>query len=483
MEWSTDKKIDIAKNGPNGQFVLNFELGNERVESFDYLTDDPSRLIIDFYTSNEEVSATNKVDTPTKPKVLPNKGMVGYTKKGKGPTTPKEKVVVKGGYEKLDSSRKPAASELISIIDDSEKFNKKTLSGIFDGGDPDYKRFLIKDYEIKEESIIASRENIYIRFPRVKLKTSKLDEIKKNPPEYIVNPKDTVENKEARFLHTLYLNKRPAAFIKTFEYFQKKYPHSIYDELLRNMLADIYYDRWKTSKSIIDKQKLTSSLRYLVEKYPDSVMTERSDLILSYLELESNNGIETIQKFLSFIDKYPESNSYDQAHKALADGFLILNKYPEALDILDKLEKNPKEKQAGIEASYRKGDVYFQEGKYQEAIKNYQHAIDKFPLFESKYANANYNMAEAYFWTGQFKEALNHYVRFVELFPSHEHGSYALTRIGEVLDILGSDKSKVMGAYLESTYRFKKSEGSEVARVRMLSQKMKNMRKKNSKKL
>ncbi|MCB0355625.1 MAG: tetratricopeptide repeat protein, partial [Bdellovibrionales bacterium] len=326
------------------------------------------------------------------------------------------------------------------------------------------------------ESIIASRQNIYIRFPRIHLKTSQLNDLRKNAPEYIIHPKDNKENKEARFLQTLYNNKRYAAFIKTFEYFQKKYAHSGYDEILRNILADVYYNRWKESKSAVEKEKLVSTLKYLIEKYPNSVMTERSELILAYLDFEIKNGLGTVQKFLAFLDKYKESTSRDQAYKALADGYLFLNKYPAALEVLQKLEKEADEKDSGVEATYRIGDIYFQKGDYKEAIKNYLRAIEKYPLYEKKFANANYNLAEAYFWEGEFKKSLEHYVRFVELFPSHEHGSYALTRIGEVLDILGADKSKVMGAFLECNYRFKKSEGSEVARIRMLSQKMKNMR-------
>ena len=476
------KAVKVSKEGPNGQYIVSFDLANDNVESFDYLTDDPSRLIVDFYTvvKPQETVAKSLPEKAVVP--LPNKGMWGYKKKGTGPSKKRKRTVTKQGYQKLVGKRRPAGSELITIADDLKKFNKNPLKGVFDGGDPSYSRFLIKDYEIKEESIIASRQNIYLRFPRVKLKTSKLKEIKDNPPEYKITPKDNKENKEARFLLTLFRNKRYAAFIKTINYFQKKYPHSVYDELLRNMLADVHYERWKKSKSTIDKQRLTSSLRYLVEKYPESVMTERSDLILAYIDLENKDGVSTVQRFLRFIEKYPESTSLDQAHKALADGYLYINKYKAALDVLKELEKNSREKDAGVEATYRLGDIHFQEGSYKKSVSSYKRAIEKFPLYESKFANANYNMAEAYFWLGDFKKALSHYVRFVELFPSHQHGSYALTRIGEVLDILGADKSKVMGAYLECSYRFRKSEGSEVARVRMLSQKMKNMREKELKK-
>lgn len=479
-QWSDRliKKVEVSRKGPNGQYTVTFHLASERIESFDYLTDDPSRLIIDFYTltKTEPTQVVEREKALKAPAPAPN----SYVKKGSGPTVAKKKSSQKE-YTKLGTDRRPSGSEILEIVEDI-KNAKKPMAGVYDGGDPNYARFLIRDYEIKEESIIASRQNIYIRFPRVKLKTSQLDEIKADPPEYIIKEKDTKENKEARFLQTLFQRKRQAAFIKTFEYFQKQYPDSVYDELLRNMLADIYYERWRETQSKFDKEKVSSTLQYLIEKYPDSVLTERSELILAYIDLENKDGVNTIQRILKFQQKYPDSTSRDQAYKALADGYLLVNKYEDALNVLENLEKEAIDKESAIEATYRVGDVHFQNEDYKKAIASYLRAMEKFPLHETKFANANYNLAEAYFWTGDFRKALEHYVQFVKLFSSHTHGAYALTRIGEVLDILGASKSKVMGAYLECTYRFKKSEGSEVARIRMLSQKMKNMKDKELRK-
>lgn len=472
------ENIDISKSGPDGQYIVTFSLANESVESFDYLTDEPSRVIIDFYI-NESVESKTRTSEPS---VASSKKSVAdkknYKKLSSNKNKSKSDKQSKNEYKKVSEKRSPSSSEILTVEIENRPSSGKLKSGVFDGGDPTYDRFRIKDYEIKEESIIGSRENIYIKFPIVKLKTSRLKEIRDNKPEYFIKEKNSKENKEARFLVTLFNNKRYAAYIKSFDYFVKEYPESVYDEILRNMLADVYFDRWMQTKDNKDKEKLISAITYLIEKYPDSVLKERSELTLAFMSLEHKDGISTIQKFLKFIDKNPKSMYFDQAKKSLSDGYLFLNKFDDALDVLRDLASSSNEKVSGVEALYRVGDVFYQSGNLNEAINSYKSAINEYPNYESSFENANYNLAESYFWTGQYKSALHHYIRFVELFPSHEHGGYALTRIGELLDILGADVSKSMGAFLESSYRFRKSEGSEVARVRMLSQKMRNMKEK-----
>lgn len=476
--WSDPliEKVQVQKDGPNGQYTVVFTFKEDNIESFDYLTDEPSRLIIDIY--KKEIDPVVSPSQVAVSENLPAKKVVttidGYKKVNKNNKTTTS---VSVDYKKKNESRAPS-SEYLVVESPIVTADLKNTGGVFDSGDPQYKRFSIRDYEIREEAIISSRENIYIRFPRVRITTSQLGKIRENKPEYVLNENGSVENKEARFLQTLFNKKRDASFIKSFDYFEKKYPESEYLEILRNMLADLYFERWERTKEVVDKEKLLSILTFLIEKYPDSVLTERSELTMAYMHLENKNGVETIQNFLKFLNKRPDSKSYDQAKKSLYEGYLILNKYEDALNVLNELINSPKDKTTPIEATYRMGDVYFQSGDFKQAIEKYNLALKKYPGFESEFENLNYNLAESYFWTGQFKNSLQHYIRFLELFPTHKHGGYTLTRIGEVLEILGAETSKSMGAYLESTYRFKNSDASDIARVRMLSQKMKNMREK-----
>src|SRR5690606_37308222 len=101
------------------------------------LTDQPKRMIVDFFKADKKkAKAKNEKKLQTK---LPAK---------KAKRSPASDIPI--GVPKSDAN---AGSDI------------KKAAGVFDGADPDYERFNIKDYEINEAAIIASRRNLYIKFP------------------------------------------------------------------------------------------------------------------------------------------------------------------------------------------------------------------------------------------------------------------------------------------------------------------------------
>lgn len=464
--------IKVSK-GPDTSKELTIKLANKNAVSFDYLTDEPSRLVIDFFLDSEKVAAEEK----QRKKIAASKKVARRLKKAK------EQAAIKKSKGYTKKNRSLASTELIRIEKKKkEKESKYPKAGVFDGGDKDFSRFYIKDYEIKEESIIASQQNIYIRFPMLKMKLERLKDLRTNTPEYLINPKASAENKEARFLLKLYENKRYGAFQKTYGYFMKKYPDSIYKEIIMNVYAEVHMNLYQQKKIPYHYQEFTRTYRKLLALYPKSILSERINLLLAYFQLEKREAIETIRSFKAFIEKYPNSDESDNARKALADGFLFLNKPKEAFEVYQSLETSAVKKASAIEASYRMGDVFFEQKDYKKSIEYYLRALKKFPEHGFVFPNAHYNLAESYFWTGEYKESLNNYVEFLKRFPSHEHGGFALTRIGELLDILGADKTRVMGAFLESYFRYRKSPGSEVSRIRLITQRLKGMKEKEAQK-
>lgn len=479
--WSDSfvESIEIQKNGADNRYQVIFHLADEKVENFDYLTDDPSRLILDFYRHVETAdnapaapSAPASAAKPSTPTVAPKKA--ANLKK----TSEKSDDYTR--YEREARGERAPAGELDPRYDIFEEptsiKGEFPKLGAFDGGDPNWDRFLLKDYEIKEEAIIASRQNFYIRFPMLKMPTSQLPEILANRPEYVIKKKDSKENKEAQLLLQLYNKKRVALFLKTYRYFTEKYPNSIYSEIVHHLAAEIHFDRYLKDKDLKAYEQAQAIYRMILKNYPDSPLAERTELILAYAELERGNGLLTLQNFQSFLEKHPQSEHNDHAQKAIAAGFLILNKYEDALKTYQSLSQSAKDPVQGIEAFYRLGDVHFQKRDYENSIKAYEVALKAHPEYESRFPNAHYNSAEAHFWMGNYKKALHHYVEYLKRFPAHSHGGYAMTRIGENLAILGADQRDVMGAFLESHFRYRDNPGAQVARVRMLSQQMRVMK-------
>lgn len=465
------KSVEVATGGPDGSHVITFTTADSGVDSFDYLTDEPSRLIIDFYRkpSIEE----KKVQVPPAPTV---------EKKTAAKVSKKKAAIKDAQYQDVARNRKPAGDEFLNIASNEEKGDLSLRMGIFDGADENYDRFRIKDYEIKEEAIIAARYNIYLKFPMLNMKVSQLDRLLEERPEFMIKPKESRENKEARLLMTLFERKRTAVFIKTFEYFRGKYPESEYLEIIKNVAAHVYLERWRSSKSTTDFERAKELLTELIKKYPESPLREYNHQLLAYAHLEHGDNLATLQVVQQYIKEFPKSSDIPQMRKALAEAYMNLAKFDEASSEYNKIIKDYPQTEPALEAFYRLGDVSFSKGDFNQAIKQYEAALKQYPDSEKKFPNANFNMAEARFWQKEYKPALNDYVSFVNHFPSHDYGGYALTRIGELLGIMGADQRRAMGAFLESYFRFAGEPGAKVARIRMLSQQMRGMKSKELKK-
>lgn len=466
-------EIQVDKKGPDNTYIVTFKLAQNEVESFDYLTDEPSRLIVDFYRKEPEVKKPQAAEAKS---AAPVAKPVGKRKVASA-------VKTADGYETVPGAqRQPAGDEFLSV-DSKEASNSTTALkfGIFDGGDDNYDRFRIKDYEIREDAAIRSRQNVYLPFPMLTMKVSQLDKLIEQQPEYIIHPRETRENKEARLLLTLFERKRYAVFLKTFEYYMNKYPGTEYGEILKSLAAHVHLMRWKETGKPAEFDDARAIYGELVQKYKESPLREHNYLILGFAQMERGDALNTLQTFEGFLKAYPTSPEIPVVHKALAEAYMILRKYDEALAEYNTIIKDFPKTENSQEARYRIGDVAFAKGDYSQAIRAYESAIKEFPGQEKIYPNANFNMAEARFQQKDYKKSLGNYVQFVDLFPTHPNGGYALTRIGELLGVLGADQRRVMGAFLESYFRFPNHPGAKVARIRMLSQQMKGMKPKELK--
>ncbi len=474
--------IEVDTEGPDGSHLVTFHLSEAAVEIFDYLTDEPSRLIMDFYRPMEVVQQPVAQEPPSQTSKEPRVSE-------KAPMPVKESgQLVEGEYQRIDSEvteesvgsgRTPAMAEFLSGEEDPallENAMGGQQRGVFDGGDRDFLRFRVKEYEVNPDAVIASRSNIYIRFPLLMMPASRLRHLAQDRPEFEIIPKETRENREARLLLALYQRGRLATFLKTFEYFNDRYPSSDYDEIVKNLAAELHLSQWLQNGQRRDFDQARQLYTYLLHRYPNSPLAERTELILAYGSLEMEDGLRALQRLVDFLKKHPESEETDSVRRALAEVHLSLNQFEEAEEVYRQMVQSARSPSSAVEAKYRLGDIHFLQRDYDQAIKAYQKALLEHPEFEDIFPNAHFNKGEALFWQAQHLRSLDHLVEFLKRFPAHSHGGYAMTRIGEIMDILGVDKSRVMGAFLESHFRYRGHPGAELARIRMLSQRMRGMR-------
>lgn len=453
---------------------------------FDYLTDRPNRLVLDFFpriNSDRASSAPENV----KPK------RVGKKSAEAKPSKTSERAPAGGDFI-LVAKEGPDGVKLVpELIPVSEKVASEPgfERGVFDGGDPEFKRFTVHDYEIRKDAKIDSVAQLRIPFPPLDLGFSQLDFILKNQPEYSIEPKDTEENKEAQLLLTLFKNKRPAVLLKTAADFLKKYPKSEYDEIVRSLMADTHYKLWQDERHYIEENKLKDVARLhdtdfeeamglynnLIEKYPESPLNARTLLLVGFSYLERGDSLGAMKTFQKFVRMQPGSPHGGQVKISIARAYLALNRFDDALRELEDVVKAAPQEADRDEALFRMGDVHFQAGRYTEAVKAYESAITSRTEIAKRFPNAFYNLAESHFRLGHEIIAINAYRSFLQKFPEHPHGGYAMTRLGELIEsLVGSDDSRVTGAFFESSFRYRSTPGADIARMRILAARIPDMK-------
>lgn len=471
------RKVEVINVGVDGKYEVHFFLKNSTVNHFDYLTEEPSRLIVDFYLAPEKKN---------KEKIVKN------TPKHKKPKSLKVKKRQKTQIVKAKNSRKktrsPAGTDYILAEKNAEidlknqpmRFEKKNAldlkHGIFDGADPKIQRFRIKDKDINPLALQNSKRNIYLRFPVLDLQLPYLQVLWKNPPKYKVLAEENKENKIVRLLVRLFEDKNIAMFDKSMKFFREQYPESKYMEIVDYMEADLHYHRWRESGSLNEFEAAMIKYRQIIERYPNSALLERTYMLVGYSYLKRKDAFTTLRMMQKFLTRRPNTKFRDKAELAIADSFLRLNRFKEAIKTYRKVAKNGKYLKNRIEANYLVGDAYYKKGDYKTSAREFEEVYRKFPTSWKNYPNAKFHLPESHFWLGNYKKSMDGFIDFLQRFPDHKFGGYAMTRLGELLEIFGAPQKRVLGAFLEGYFRYRDTPGGALARVRVLTAKMKDMK-------
>jgi len=483
------KGVKIDDNGIDGASQISFAIAKD-ADFFDYIAESPSRLIIDFFPREGTKKADAKSAKNNKQKAETGTASATGTVNRELGSAKDISSLITGLPTK--AKRAPAASDLPLTTTAKEEqpslaeqisSSKDFSHGIFDGGDPEFRRFTVKDYEISEDSIFKSRGNFYLPFPMLDLGNPQLQALIDAPPQYEIVPNDTKENQEARLVLGLFSQgpKQRALFLTTSAEFLKKYPQSQYDEIMRYMVADTHETMWREKGTAVDFEAAMNSYQSLTEKYPQSPITPRTILFIGYSFMDRGDSFGALKAFQRFTRLYPNSKYIDQVNVAVAEAYLRLNRYDDTLKMLEQIEQTAKTPKARQDASFRKGDVAFRRKNWDEALKLYRASIAKYPDAVNRFPNAYYNIAEAEFTKGDYRHALEDYRAFLQRFPDHPHGGYAMTRMGELIGILGADPKRAQGAFMESFFRYRATPGAGIARIRLLVSRFPEMKDKELK--
>jgi|GEM_PF-2998604 len=475
--------IEITNENPN-KTTLNVHLTDSGVESFDYLTQDPSHLVVDLFVSEDKLVQKLK-DLHTK-----------RLKEGDAPVVAKAKPKKKTKRSIASSSktkaqkkadRRPAFAEFLFTSEDKNAPVPPAPEDDLGLGAPAHLNGLFDFSQVKYESdnsleakVIEAQGNIYLRFPIKILPNRHIAQLEKYKPKYKIKPSFSDENKQARFLLHLLNTKAYASFIKTKRIFRKAFPTSKYDEIIDYAEADVWLALWKKNGKKELFNKSIGIYKKMIQRYPYSKITERTLIYIAMLAHKEKRYFLATKLLKRYLAKYPESPFIVSARIYLADTLAHMNNFSGAIEEFNTVRKS-NQKEAVVEADFRKGDVYFLQQDYRRAQKQYTRAISKYPSEAKNFPNAWFNLAESEFNLADYPESLNAYKKFYSFFPRDPYSGFALTRIGELVDILNGNRHLAQGFYNESFFRFRNETGGYIARIRSLSQRFKGMSEKELK--
>jgi len=458
------KSIAVLPNQVDGMSIIEFVLKDESIEAFDYLTEQPSKLVVDFYQQEENLKTEdNKLNQF----------------KGNGSNTPKTAQL------KNESKRKPAQVDNLQIDNQNNGFglivNEKDSgirSGLFDGADEKFDRFKLGFIDSK---LIQSQKDMvdyYLRFPLVEREFDFWTSMKNNTPEYNFIKKETEEYKQAKLLKILFDKKRYLMLRKTSDWFEKKFKQSEYLENIYFMNADAMFKMYQETRNVKYYDEALSFYAKAIQRFPNSILKERTMLFVAMMRVERQDYLSAVRNLEGHIynPEFKNKPSAEYAKLALAYSLAKLNKLDDALKILDGLEQTAKSNLIKADAGLRRGDFYSQSQQYEKAAEAYSKALTKYEKESELYPGSYFNFSEVLFRNKKPEQAHAAALNFVKKFPSHEYAPYALTRVGELLEILGSEQSKAVGAYLETHFRYGDNPRTIIARLHLLSTRMKVMK-------
>jgi TolA-binding protein len=131
-----------------------------------------------------------------------------------------------------------------------------------------------------------------------------------------------------------------------------------------------------------------------------------------------------------------------------------------------------------IKADLLLSDIAIYREDWAEAEKIFNQMKKTYPIEEVKEERYFYNYASVLFRQKKFLDALDMYLEFITRYPNDQFAGYALTRIGEIIDVNSTNYNRAIGAYLEANFRYGTQVGSTAlfARIRLLEKQLASLK-------
>ncbi|MBO5958361.1 MAG: tetratricopeptide repeat protein [Bacteroidales bacterium] len=159
--------------------------------------------------------------------------------------------------------------------------------------------------------------------------------------------------------------------------------------------------------------------------------TLKENALYNYAVLSFIPGIDPFNESISVLNEYikthPQSSQISELQDIAIHLLLNSNDYSKVLETLEQYEKlSPELKKIQSNITYNVGIQYYNEGKYQDAIRYFEKSSNNKDIESNSQKEAIYWLADSYYQLKNYNEAEDTYIRFIDTKGANNLEVYAL---------------------------------------------------------
>ena len=189
-----------------------------------------------------------------------------------------------------------------------------------------------------------------------------------------------------------------------------------------------YYMAQCYSKTDQDKFARNTYLKAYKMNFNDTL---KENALYNYAVLSFIPGIDPFNESISVLNEYikthPQSSQISELQDIAIHLLLNSNDYSNVLETLEQYEKlSPELKKIQSNITYNVGIQYYNEGKYQDAIRYFEKSSNNKDIESNSQKEAIYWLADSYYQLKDYNEAEDAYIRFIDTKGANNLEAYAL---------------------------------------------------------
>ncbi len=206
--------------------------------------------------------------------------------------------------------------------------------------------------------------------------------------------------------------------------FLRRYPGSAYADNAAYMVGWIRFQQKRFDEAI-------EEFRKVVDKYPGTQLAPRIYYAIGDAHYNLGNYEAAMASYQRVVDEYPNSSYAFEAVKAIQYSLVLLDREDESSLLTDRIiQANPNTDLAQrLESD--KGDIFLNNGRYKDAVAEYQNLLKKYPDTKRK-AEVMLSMARSYMGIATHDKSIpdaqtarDIFSQITEKYPDSEEAEFA----------------------------------------------------------